>query len=228
MTSYNGSWLGLTPPLRVLRRPRHKVKRLRLSVHPLRLMAHMTKRLGISKPLRVTLSHPASVIETIPHTANPRTRLENYRQQTIDKNPHQPTTVGIASDGHTEHYGTSVPPGHSPNPLPQGEAKGIRKQRTMSAYDANHLPRAGQPNDCQWGPGQCAEFKTIPPLVDRHSTTSKHIDTLTVNTKSGQPMKMCPNCEKMAETMTNRIPKLSIQDHGPGGKKYGPKRSNTI
>jgi hypothetical protein len=174
------------------------------------------------------LSHPASVIETIPHTANPRTRLENYRQQTIDKNPHMPTTVGIASDGHTEHYGTSVPPSHGTNPLPQGEAKGIRKQRTMDAYDANRFPRAKKPNDCQWGPGQCAEFKTIPPLVDRHSTTNKHIDTLTVNTKSGEPMKMCPNCEKMAETMTNRIPGLSIHDRAPGGKKFGPKRSNTI
>jgi hypothetical protein len=129
--------------------------------------------------------------------------------------------VGLASDGHTEHYGTSVPAKFSPNPLTKDEAQGIRKQRVVDAFDKNHLPRAKQPSDCAWGPGNCSEFKTIPPLVDRQSAAGKHIDTLTVKTKSGEPMKMCPNCEKMAETMTNRMPGLTIKDHAPGGKTYG-------
>jgi hypothetical protein len=163
------------------------------------------------------LSHPASVIDPIPHDLALPAKLENYREQTKDteKNPHRPTTVGIATDGNTEHYGTSVP--HKQ--LSSEERDALRDQRTANAYDKHGLERPEPDKECPNKVGNCAEFHTIPGLVN-HDSDGQHIDTLTVNTKTGTPMEMCPNCRKLAETMTSQTPGLTITDHGhPGGPK---------
>jgi hypothetical protein len=132
--------------------------------------------------------------------------------------------VGYASDGHTEHYGTSIPAEHGHTGMDDGENHILREHRVEDAYDARGLPRANKPRNCPWGPGHCAEFKTIPPLLPHPAApnSNKHIVALTANTHSGEPMPMCPNCKKYAQTVTNETPGLAITDLGDQ-RHNGPK-----